>query len=113
MHPEEIKAAIRMKGTTPSAIADELDLSRTTVSQVIHGRGVSARVANRISEVIGLPVAHIWPSTKPKSLMRRRCNPDKAAQPAQPSSDWDGIERRSGIERRKAVQPAPVSKPKA
>lgn len=70
MHPEEIKAAIRMKGTTPSVIADELEISRTTVSQVIHGRGVSARVANRISEVLGLPVAKIWPAVRP-TLVRR------------------------------------------
>ena len=61
MHPEQIKAAIRMKGTTPSAIADELKVSRTTVSQVISGRGVSARIAERISNVIGVPTASIWP----------------------------------------------------
>lgn len=61
MHPEQIKAAIRMKGITPSAIADELGLSRMTVSHVIHGRGISARVATRISEVVGLAASEIWP----------------------------------------------------
>lgn len=100
MHPEEIKAAIRMKGTTPAALADELELSRSTVSQVIHGRGVSSRIANRISEIIGLPVAQIWPQVKPPSLQRKR-NPDKAAQPA---PACDGVERRSGKDRRKTVQ---------
>lgn len=61
MHPEQIKAAIRMRGTTPSAIADELNVSRMTVSHVIHGRGVSARVAKRISEVVELSVSVLWP----------------------------------------------------
>lgn len=70
MHPEQIKAAIRMRGTTPSAIADELGISRTTVSQVIHGRGVSSRVADRISRVLDLSVASIWPEVRP-TLVRR------------------------------------------
>lgn len=61
MHPEQIKAAIRMKGTTPSAIADELGVSRSTVSQVISGRGVSARISTRISQVVGLPTSTLWP----------------------------------------------------
>lgn len=75
MHPEQIKAAIRMKGTTPSAIADALQISRMTVSHVIHGRGVSARIAKRISEVTGLSVDSMWPGvygqTKEPALMRR------------------------------------------
>lgn len=70
MHPEEIKAAIRMTGTTPSAIADELCLSSSTISQVIHGRGVSAKVRSRISEVTGLPVKTLWPPKKPTQWRR-------------------------------------------
>lgn len=69
MHPEQIKAAIRMKGTTPAVLADELELSRSTVSLVISGRGKSARVMNRIAEVTGLPVSTIWP---PKPSLSRR-----------------------------------------
>lgn len=79
MHPEEIKAAIRMKGTTPSVIAEELGLSPTTVSQVIHGRGVSSRIANRISELLGLPVAHIWPAARPSLLRRTKTKNDQMA----------------------------------
>lgn len=71
MHPELIKAAIRMKGTTPSAIADELGVSRSTVSLVISGRGVSARVSEYISQVTGLPVATLWPPKKSKTGLRR------------------------------------------
>jgi lambda repressor-like predicted transcriptional regulator len=69
MHPEQIKAAIRMKGTTPAAIADALQLSRSTVSHVISGRGTSARVKDHIAKVTGLAVATLWPGATPK--MRR------------------------------------------
>lgn len=71
MHPELIKAAIRMKGTTPSAIADELGVSRSTVSLVISGRGVSARISEHISKVTGLPVTTLWPPNKSKTVLRR------------------------------------------
>ena len=84
MHPEQIKAAIRMQGTTPSAIADELKVSRSTVSQVISGRGISARIAARISQVIGVPVTTIWPPECRIVLRRNLGTPAK----------WDGVERR-------------------
>ncbi|WP_422847614.1 helix-turn-helix domain-containing protein [Acidovorax sp. M14] len=61
MHPEQIKAEIRMQGTTPAAIADGLGLSRMTVSNVIHGRTKSARVASEISRVLKKPLATLWP----------------------------------------------------
>jgi lambda repressor-like predicted transcriptional regulator len=64
MHPEQIKADIRMAGTTPSVIANELGVTKTTVSQVIHGRGTSARIQSYISEIIGKPVERIWPPRK-------------------------------------------------
>jgi len=65
MHPEEIKAAIRMAGSTPTTIARQLELSRSTVSKVIHGEGVSARVRAAVATVIGRPVSAIWPACKP------------------------------------------------
>lgn len=70
MHPEQIKAAIRMKGTTPSAIADDLEISRTTVSHVIRGTGTSERVAQRIAEVTGLSLKELWPGKYTKKLTK-------------------------------------------
>ncbi|WOI45868.1 helix-turn-helix domain-containing protein [Acidovorax sp. BLS4] len=61
MHPEQIKAEIRMRDTTPAAIADSLHLSSMTVSNVIHGRTISRRVAAAISSVIKKPITQIWP----------------------------------------------------
>lgn len=69
MHPEQIKAELRMRGITPAALADEMKLKPTTLSQVIHGRSTSARVCARIAAVIGKPVHEIWPPKKP-SLKR-------------------------------------------
>jgi len=72
MHAEEIKAAIRMSGTTPAVIADELQVSKTTVSTVIHGRCVSNRVMQRIADVIGKPVEKIWPKKEQLPQVNRK-----------------------------------------
>jgi lambda repressor-like predicted transcriptional regulator len=70
MHPEQIKAAMRMKGITPTALADELNVANSTMSQVISGRSVSARIRSRIAEITGFTVDQLWPpSTKP--VLRR------------------------------------------
>ena len=69
MHPEEIKAAIRMKGTTPTAIAEELGVSRSMVSHVINGNAKSARIQERIAQILGKTIVVIWPPTKP--VLRR------------------------------------------
>lgn len=71
MHPEEIKASIRMRGTTPAAIADELNVSRSMVSHVIAGTARSARIADRIAQITGVSVAALWPPTPAKPTLRR------------------------------------------
>ncbi|CAM3351383.1 helix-turn-helix domain-containing protein [Paracidovorax anthurii] len=71
MHPEEIKAAIRMKDTTPAAIADELNVSRSMVSHVINGKAKSARIARRIVDITGLSMDKLWPTNVKTSKLRR------------------------------------------
>lgn len=71
MHPEEIKASIRMKGTTPAAIADKLNVSRSMVSHVIAGTARSARVAARIAEITGIATLTLWPRKLANPTMRR------------------------------------------
>lgn len=70
MHPEQIKAALRMRGVTPTALADELGVANPTMSQVISGRSVSARIRGRIAEILEMPVAKIWPASD-KPVLRR------------------------------------------
>ncbi len=62
MHPEEIKAAMRMKGFTQAVIADELEVAQSSVAQTIAGRIRSSRIQQRIAQIIGRPVAEIWPN---------------------------------------------------
>lgn len=71
MHPEQIKAAMRMKGVTPTALADQLGVANSTVSQVISGRSVSARIRNHIAEITGHPVEALWPPTNERPSLRR------------------------------------------
>lgn len=68
MHPEEIKAALRIKGVTLAALAEELSLSRSMVTQVIHGYARSKRVEDRIAEILCKSVETIW---KHKPSLRR------------------------------------------
>lgn len=69
MHPEEMKAKIRMAGMTATMIAEELDIHVSSVSHVISGRGRSARVEQRIAELIKEPVDKVFP---PKMSVLRR-----------------------------------------
>lgn len=79
MHPEQIKAAIRMKGTTPTAIAAKLEVTPTTVWQVIHGKGKSKRVAEAISSITQLPIATLWPDQPKPTGLKRRLKSEKTA----------------------------------
>lgn len=74
MHPEEIKAAIRMAGSTPSAIAEELNVSRSMVSHVINGKFKSERIAQRIAEVTGRSMELLWPTSSKHTPLRRKVN---------------------------------------
>lgn len=78
MHPEQIKAELRMKGITLTALADECDVSRSMVTQVIYGVARSQNIANRISKIIGKPVGTIWPTPKP-ALRRARPTAQRVA----------------------------------
>ena len=77
MHPEEIKAALRMKGVTLIVLAERAKVSRSMVTHVIHGNARSAHVMELIAAIIGKPVQAIWAS-KPV-LRRTRSAPSGAA----------------------------------
>lgn len=80
MHPELIKAHLRIRSTTPAAIADEMGVTRTAVANTITGKSKSARIRERIARTLGKPVAELWPepvSTGPG--LRRTKRGDNAA----------------------------------
>ena len=62
MHHEDIKAAIRKQGVTPTDLARHLGVTQSLVSKVIRGKAKSTRVAEAISHIVGLPLADLWPS---------------------------------------------------
>lgn len=66
MHFELVKALIRIAGSSPAAIASELQISSMTVSHVIRGVGKSARVAKRICEITGKGASELWPGRYPE-----------------------------------------------
>jgi lambda repressor-like predicted transcriptional regulator len=63
MHPADIQAALRKAGVSQQDIADKFEVSKSTVSQVIHGLSKSRRIAEEIASVIGKDLADIWPGS--------------------------------------------------
>lgn len=71
MHPADINAALRKAGSSQAQIArwfgqtGQKPVSAGAVSIIVNGRMKSARIARRISEVTGIPVARLWPGKYP------------------------------------------------
>jgi lambda repressor-like predicted transcriptional regulator len=72
MHPELIKAHIRMNRTTPKAIADGLGVSHQSGGYVINGKLTPPRIRAAIAQVTGLPQDRLWPPKAPSGLRRVR-----------------------------------------
>jgi lambda repressor-like predicted transcriptional regulator len=72
MHPEQIKAELRMRGTSASGVADSMNRSRAVVSNVIHSRTKSRRIATLIAAIIERSVDDIWPGRYPAPKGKRR-----------------------------------------
>ena len=62
---------MRMAGVTPTALADEMGVSNGTMSQVISGRSVSARIRARIAQITGHSVEVMWPPSNRRPTLRR------------------------------------------
>lgn len=76
MHPELIKAHLRMRDTTPAAVADELGVTRTAVASTITGKIKSQRIRAHLAKLIGKPESELWPEgAKPSPGLRRRTPP--------------------------------------
>jgi len=60
-HPEDIKAAIRKRGSTLSALATRNGMTAQALSRALHERS-SARAEQIIADFIGVHPMQIWPS---------------------------------------------------
>lgn len=72
MHPQMIRAELRIKGKTIKSLAEEVGVSATSISLVIDGRATSARIKAALAKELGKQVADIWPNGSPKTGLRRR-----------------------------------------
>jgi Ner family transcriptional regulator len=61
LHPEDIKAGLRKRGSSLSKIARDLGLNRSTVSCVLYGRH-SRRVRIAIAQQLGMKPEQLWPN---------------------------------------------------
>jgi len=66
MHPELIKAELRIKGSSLAAVARETGVTLKNVSHVVRDRHRSLRIARRICEVTGLSPDTAWPGRYPE-----------------------------------------------
>ena len=61
MKPNEIKAALVLRGITVTSIARSLGVVRPNVSQTIGGIRRTARIRQAIADAIELPVRQVFP----------------------------------------------------
>lgn len=60
VHPEDIKAALRKKGYTLTAIASSLSVQPSAISHVLHKRR-SRRIEKAIAKALGTRPNLLWP----------------------------------------------------
>jgi len=81
MHPEDIKALIRKRGSNITALAATAGLNKQSIATAIHAR-VSARAEQAIADFLEMPAAKIWPSRYNKDGSRislRHARTDRTA----------------------------------
>ena len=63
-HSEDIKAALRKAGTTPSALSRKHGYTAGAASMAIRGTRVSRPLRRIIARTLGVPVKELWPASK-------------------------------------------------
>lgn len=66
-HPETLKAELRKRGWTLQAIAKEVEVSHTTVSNCLRS-GASEKVRVIVGQILTTDPASIWPGRYRKPL---------------------------------------------
>lgn len=79
MTPLERQFALKKKGVTQHAIAEELGVQDISVSIVINGHRISDRIMRKIAERIGQDVKRVFPEYYLKAPKRRTSKVSKAA----------------------------------
>jgi len=83
MTESEIRALLKKKNATMTAVADAVGVSETSVRRVIRGESKSRRIANTIALFLGVRLEDLWPGAYPNAYSRRSpqdvCREIKAA----------------------------------
>lgn len=64
MHPAEITAALRVRGSSQTKVAIEQSVDRSMISHIVYGRARTPRLRKAIARKIGKPISEIWPDPK-------------------------------------------------
>lgn len=68
MHREEIKAGLRLTGSSLACVARELGVTKQTVNAVLSGKRRSKRIEEMIAQKLGLSVVEVWPERYPSPV---------------------------------------------
>lgn len=71
MHPEHIKAELRIRGSSLACISRDLGYGYSAVVNCVKG-GRSKRVETRIAQVLGVPVWEVFPDRYPAEAQAAR-----------------------------------------
>jgi len=72
MHHADIIASMQKAGHPPSKVADDRNVTRSAVSQVIRGSASSYDIATHISAVTCIPLNRLWPDGRYQQPQRER-----------------------------------------
>ena len=72
MHHADIIASLVKVGQQPSKIARKLGVTSNAVSQVIHNKMASRRIATEISRATGKSLEELWPGRYTANTKRGR-----------------------------------------
>jgi len=80
LHIEDVKSAIRKRGNKLRDVAEYAGVSTSTVSNVLAGRGTSARVVSAVSEMSGIPQSAVEQAIEEQKTIRKndRLSSDRA-----------------------------------
>lgn len=59
MSRQHLRARLLLAGYTQERLADELGVTQSAVSRVLSGQSKSARIAQRIAQIAGIPARRI------------------------------------------------------
>lgn len=82
MHPELIKAHLRIAGSSPAKVARAMKVTPGAITLVMRGHTKSTRIARRICEITGLDPAKVWPGKYPEFEVNPIRRSASAKQPA-------------------------------